>query len=602
MKYLILLISIITFPSIAQQIIPLKDLSAFDAPSKNWTIEGRLKGSPSDSLFQVSMGEGILLNTLRGGKYHREDDLKFKLKHGDIHLKLEFMLPKGANSGIYLQGRYELQLFDSWNKKQIKFSDCGGIYERWDEKRGKGNEGYEGYAPRVNASKAPGLWQKLEIEFQAPRFDASGKKIKNAIFKKVILNGVIIHENIMVSGMTRGALFEKEEAYGPITIQGDHGQVAFKNIWYETYDLPSISPGKVSYKVFEGKFPDLKEGEAKVVFAGTSDKITQKSIELRSDFLAKFEEDFEVPELDDYDFKTNWTGSGYLSIDGQILNTGAHWYTENVFQKIKLDKGKHHLVLVYAKDFPWGPKSLGVSVKRVGSRWVDLHERTSLPDPEAVGMIELKAESEPVFQRSFFFHKGIKKTHVIHVGDPSGIHYSYNLKQGALLQVWKGKFLNVTQMWENRGEPQTSEALGAPIVLDGKFPIVVDHQNQEDSLQADQLVYKGYKIENGRPIFIYDWKSANLQIEDRIEPNEKGTGLTRKLKIVGAGPNKANLQLVAANATLIDDVQTNLNAINGNEYFVKWKKGKSEVLKLANHQFQMRLPLEGEEFNYEIIW
>ncbi len=602
MKYLLLIFSIVSFTCFSQQSISLKDLSVFDSPSKNWTVEGRVKGNPADSLFQVSMGEGILLNTLRNGKYHREDDLKFKFQHNDIHLKLEFMLPRGANSGIYLQGRYELQLFDSWNKKQLKYGDCGGIYERWDDKRGKGNEGYEGYAPRVNACKAPGLWQQLEVEFQAPKFDAKGQKIQNAVFKKVLLNGIVIHENIVVSGMTRGSLFEKESAYGPIIIQGDHGQVAFKNIWYETYDLPSVTSGKVDLKIYEGKFPELKIGEAKVVSSTTLDKITQKSIELRSDFLAKFEQDFDVPATDTYEFKTNWTGSGLLTIDGKELNNGAHWYTDNVYQKINLSAGKHHLVLIYAKDFFWGPKSLGLSVKRVGARWVDFHERTSLPDPEAVGMIELKAESQPVFQRSFSFHKGIKKTHVIHVGDPSGLHYTYNLKQGALLQVWKGKFLNVTQMWENRGEPQTAEPMGVAIELDGKFPLVVDHQNQPDSLQADQLVYKGYKIEHGRPVFMYQWKATNLIIEDRISPNEKGTGLVRKLKLIGASSSKSNVQLIAGNGTEIDQVQSKWNAIDSNSYFVKWNTGNAEILKNGLQSSQMRLPLEGEEFNYEIIW
>jgi len=602
MKYLFFFFSCISFYTFAQQHIPLKDLSAFDSPTNNWTIEGRVKGSPEDTLFQVSMGDGILLNTLRNGKYRRQDDLKFKLQHGDIRLKLEFMLPKGANSGIYLQGRYELQLFDSWNKKQIKYGDCGGIYERWDENRGKGNEGYEGYAPRVNASKAPGLWQQLEVEFQAPRFDAKGTKIQNAVFKKVLLNGVLIHENIVVSGMTRGAMFEKEAPYGPIIIQGDHGQVAFKNIWYETFDLPSITPGKVDFKVYEGKFTDLKIGDARVVQSGSLEKITQKAIDLRSDFLAKFEQEIDVPATDSYEFKTNWTGNGLLTIDGKPLNTGNHWYTDNVSQKITLEKGKHQLVLLYAKDFPWGPKALGISVKRVGARWVDLQERTSLPDPEAVGLIELKANAEPVFQRSFAFHKGIKKTHVIHVGDPSGTHYTYNIKQGALLQVWKGKFLNVTQMWENRGEPQTAEPMGVTLEMDGKFPLVTDYQQQPDSLDADQLVFKGYKIEAGRPVFMYVWKNANVSIEDRITPNEKGTGLLRKIKVIGASPSKANIQLIAANASQVDDVKANLNAINGSEYYVKWTKGAAEQLKFGNQQVQMRIPLAGEEINYEIIW
>ena len=105
----------------AQQTISLSDLSSFDQPSSNWTIEQMVKSKYMDTSFQISMGKGVLVNTLRNGKYKRSDDLKFKLNHGDIHLKFDFLLPKGANSGIYLQGRYEIQLFDSWGKKKLKF-------------------------------------------------------------------------------------------------------------------------------------------------------------------------------------------------------------------------------------------------------------------------------------------------------------------------------------------------------------------------------------------------------------------------------------------------------------------------------------------------
>lgn len=168
----------------AQQSIPLTDLSAFDQPSKNWTIEQAVFAKYSDTLFQVSPGSGVLVNTLRGGKYHRTDDLKSKMQHGDIRLLVDFMLPRGMNSGIYLQGRYEVQLYDSWGKKTVKYDDCGGIYERWDDSRGKGKEGYEGYAPRQNASKAPGLWQTLEIDFQALASMRMVKKSRMQSLKK----------------------------------------------------------------------------------------------------------------------------------------------------------------------------------------------------------------------------------------------------------------------------------------------------------------------------------------------------------------------------------------------------------------------------------
>ena len=579
----------------AQQSIPLTDLSAFDQPSKNWTIEQAVFAKYSDTLFQVSPGSGVLVNTLRGGKYHRTDDLKSQMQHGDIRLLVDFMLPRGMNSGIYLQGRYEVQLYDSWGKKTVKYDDCGGIYERWDDSRGKGKEGYEGYAPRQNASKAPGLWQTLEIDFQAPRFDANGKKIANAIFKKVILNGLVVQENIEVSGMTRGAIFDKEAPFGPILIQGDHGPVAFRNLRFETYEKPTASLGEVSYDYYTGKFTDPIIPTTKPMSSGKLPALTYRVIPVNNDYLIHYKAELTIPEDDTYEFQTYWTGSGELKIDGKVLNQGAHWFNEMVPASTFLKAGKHVLEIIHIKDFPWGPKALGLNVKRIGSRLVALHERTSLLDPDAVGLIEVKANAEPVLQRSFAFHLGKKKTHVIHVGDPTGLHYSYDLKQGAILQVWRGKFLDATQMWDNRGEPQTSEPLGLTVVQDGKFPLALAHQAQADSTD---LVYKGYRLEAGRPIFMYEWTAAKLRVEDRIQP--AGNGLKRTLTLVGASPQKTDVEAVLATGHHLSILQNGLASQPGN--FIEWKGATAELLKIASGAQEIRVPFTGAQFTYDLIW
>jgi hypothetical protein len=67
------------------------------------------------------------------------------------------------------------------------------------------------------------------IEFQAPRFQ-DGKKVANAVFKKVVLNGQVIHENVEMPGVTGGNLGQGEQPQGPLMFQGDHGPVAFRNI------------------------------------------------------------------------------------------------------------------------------------------------------------------------------------------------------------------------------------------------------------------------------------------------------------------------------------------------------------------------------------
>jgi hypothetical protein len=596
----IILLCLLSWSSFAQQQLALKDLSAFLNPSTNWTIEGAVQAAYSDTSLQVATGQGILVNTLRNGKYKRSDDLTFGFSHGDIHLMFDFMMPKKGNSGVYLQGRYEVQLADSWGKKKINFGDCGGIYERWDDARGKSNEGYDGYAPMQNASKAPGLWQSMEIDFQAPRFDANGKKVQNAVFKKVILNGILIHENIEVLGVTRGAVSQQEVASAPILVQGDHTQVAFKNLRYETYDKPSVRMGPVTYNYYTGKFTEPVIGSAKIVESGKLEKLTYKVIKAKNDYLIHYQADLEVPEADSYEFQSYWTGSGVVKIDGIELNQGAHWYSEKVSANVNLTAGKHRLEVIQVKDFPWGPQALGLFVKRLGSHPVALHDRTSLLDPEAVGMIEVKANAEPVFQRSFAFHQGKKKMYVIQVGDPSGMHYSYDIKQGALLQMWRGPFLNATQMWENRGEPQTSEPLGVTVTLDGQFPLVLDHQAQADSTE---LVYKGFRLKDGRPIFMYHWPAANLQVEDYLRPNAAGTGLQRTLTYKSTSSMQTATELVLGNSYHgIASVNANLIGLQGLSYFVQWDGRKAEVLSPKQGLKQQRIPVQGNEISYQLIW
>jgi hypothetical protein len=127
---------------------------------------------------------------------------------------------------VYFQGRYEVQVFDSWGVEKPKHSDCGGIYERWRDDRG-----FEGRPPKVNASRPPGEWQSFDVVFRAPRFDEFGNKTEDARFVSVKHNGVLIHENVPLSGPTRAALHETNEAaYGPLMLQGDHGPVAYRNL------------------------------------------------------------------------------------------------------------------------------------------------------------------------------------------------------------------------------------------------------------------------------------------------------------------------------------------------------------------------------------
>jgi hypothetical protein len=165
---------------------------------------------------------GTILNGMNG----RTVNLVTEQKFGDIELYLEFMVAKGSNSGVYLHGLYETQIFDSWDSTEpMTTSDCGAIYHRWID-----NQGVGGSAPSRNASRRPGEWQSFYIWFRAPRFDAAGKKTENAKFIRVVHNGLSVQNNVEVDGPTRAAMDHAEASTNPIMLQGDHGPVAYRNI------------------------------------------------------------------------------------------------------------------------------------------------------------------------------------------------------------------------------------------------------------------------------------------------------------------------------------------------------------------------------------
>lgn len=180
----------------------LDEWQSGDGPAK-WNLIS------SESAMEVKKGTG---------------SLKTKKTFGDVQLHIEWASPsevKGngqgrGNSGVYLQGRYEIQVLDSFNNETYYNGQAGSFY---------GNA-----APLVNASRPPGKWQTYDIIFIAPKPQEDGS-IKPGSFT-VLHNGVLIQNQTPIKGgATTAAAFKGVAPKGPLVLQ-DHGNpVRFRNIW-----------------------------------------------------------------------------------------------------------------------------------------------------------------------------------------------------------------------------------------------------------------------------------------------------------------------------------------------------------------------------------
>ncbi|NQU22175.1 MAG: DUF1080 domain-containing protein [Candidatus Nealsonbacteria bacterium] len=183
------------------------------------------------------MEDGTLVSSSgKGGNNTNHIVSRLHFHDADIHV--EFMLPEkgGGNSGIYIHGNYELQIFNSFGKENPNQGDAGAIY---------------GFAkPAVNACRKPGEWQVYDVRYRAPRRDADGK-IKEPGTITAFLNGQKVQDNTsfeeprsVYHPFRYGATpylekiweRQKKTETGPVFLQDHHAPVRFRNVWVRPLD------------------------------------------------------------------------------------------------------------------------------------------------------------------------------------------------------------------------------------------------------------------------------------------------------------------------------------------------------------------------------
>ncbi len=246
-------------------------------------------------------------------------------------------------------------------------------------------------------------------------------------------------------------------------------------------------------------------------------------------------------------------------------------------------------------------------MSKTNSRPRALHVPASLPSEAPAPLISVAVQNEPEIIRSFMDFQGKKKTHVISVGDPSGINYAYDIDQAGLLKVWRGEFLNVTEMWYERGEPQWASPMGATITLTGR-PVVTIVEDEKsplpDSLNyTNEFIYKGYRLSATRtPIFNYQYR--NLTVSDAMQPAQDRQGITRSITLSNVMPSQIVYIRVGA-GDAIEKVGDNVYAIDDQRYFVQLPssdKTKAEIIKSADKSELVIRCNASTTIQFSLIW
>ncbi len=581
-----------TLPVLPPDEVPMHDLSAFSNPSQVWRIAGDVQTDLRTQRELVTEpGTGVLVGTPSNLP---DADLVTRWEHGDLDLELEVMLAAGATSGILFQGRYEVQLADSWTKDVSTFADMGAIDRQ-------GHPSLAGIPPRTNVAKAPGLWQHLRIEFRAPRFDDTGRKTANARFLKVELNGVVVQQDVEVSAPTTEAIFDDERPTGPLVIQ--NGAVAIRRPGVKRYERQAPLLQSLHYNVYEGQFHRLSDLEGKSpAYGGELDRISWEVLRTRNDFAIVYEGDLPVPASGRYQFGMICEGGCRLEIgDGYRLGpeaAGFGWFADA--SPVDLEAGTHPFRVIYYKSNRWWRPTLEVYVEGPGFERTPLHEvvpgRYRETDP-----IHAEVGPEPRLLRSFFEYEGTKLTHVLSVGSPASVHFSYDLASATLLQAWRGPFLDVTQMWHERGEPQLAVPLGSALTFPSA-PLLSRGDAAGPAADAPDPVYRGYELdENGYPSFRYEIGEVTLL--DHLEVAGDGTEIRRSLKVEG---ERNGLWLRLAVAKDITPLGHATYAIGDRSYYLTLGDAAADavILRHRDGRQELMLPLSSDRSSvtYAVKW
>jgi hypothetical protein len=428
-------------------------------------------------------------------------------------------------------------------------------------------------------SKAPGLWQTVDV-----RYRNQGGISRGAMLEKLAFNGVTVTEGQTLTGTSAS----------PVGISVSNGSVAVRNLIYKPFAARNVArwSGPLNYTIYDGEIATRDELAGKKVLKQDTTSALSYEVAFGQPrrYAVLFSGKMDALQAGEYEFELNQGGIAGMWIDGkELIPTAYHDLGQPTTGKATLTAGPHDVQVFFARS--WPRPGLGLFVSQAGTRPQLLHTLSSLPDPAPVGVISVTPETKTQLIRSFVQMPGekTKRTHSLSVGSPAGVHYTMDLNQMALLQAWKGDFANVTEMWHERGEPQLLAPMGTTVMLPGQSAVMVltsEATAWPDSISENVLHYKGLVVDKqGAPTI--DYELGGLTITDAVRA--EADGLSRTLRLTGSADGTPYCRVAAGSS--LEEISKGLYAVNDRSYYIRIDPKASVKMRQSNGKQELLLPV-----------
>jgi len=432
--------------------------------------------------------------------------------------------------------------------------------------------------PEVNAARATGLWQNIEISVDKSKnlpgfITVNFVKVNSLIvLQHIVLPAKDLEKNYLKFEVSKGKFALKnlkileQSDIKPITLVDLKGEV------WEEFDWDKISTS--GHK-------SMAKAEINAINYDIGQGLSKKN------FIAKYDGVLNVDKAGIYNFMLDISGKFMLVIDNEVVFPFDENFSDRqrFSKKVNLKEGKHNFHLEYLKV--WMRPALGLSVSGNGAKPYALNDITSLPEIKNYGNIKLNPKVQTEVIRGFYMHHGVKNTTALAAGFTSKLNYAIDIEKGSLMTIWKGDFTDMTEMWHERGEPQTFKAVGMYVDFTGK-DILLDKNNKPVILN-----YIGQEMDsNNSPTFEYQ-TDQGLRLTEQILPRNDGLTVILNFK------NSSNTKVVLARSKEIEKVEKGVYKM-GDCYIQINEKLKAEVVQIDSESVLLVPAANVVSFN--LIW